>query len=1329
MTKQQDGGDTTGKAACEDGGTDVWQDATPVSGRADGLHAFFEAMPAPGFILDERLRYVRVNAALALLNGRPAAAHTGRHLSDILPARLVRRIEGPLSELRDGVREKMSFTLDDASKTRWRVHLFALAQDDRRYIAGTLEDITDMVHSERNAREHEATLRAIGDNLPDCAIFSLCVLPDGTIRPRYRSKGIAALFGVSPGTKQHAQELLRHHVIPEDAHLLPPPQISPERPLNLALRIRRVDDGSVRWVHMLAAARPQPDGSIIWDGSISDITLLKIQEHSLRERDLTIRAIGDNMPDGMLFSVEAPPAGDHNYSYVSRGVERLFGLSPEDVMRDASLLEARIAPEDRDKHKGHQQHAIATRTPFDMLLRILAADDTYHLFHVRATPRDPDGKSHFWDGVVADVTALHLTERLLQARESLLDAVGNNLQGGAIFRVAIAADETPRLLHMSRGIETVLGITAEEAIRDIRTLLARVAPEEQPFIRQSIHLGQTLPVPVDRIIRHVTTQGETRWLHMRCSMTGHDEGSQIWDGLVLDVTSHILQQRALLERETMLAAIGDNLPDGGVFRLACERASDDAKPAMRARFVHVSKGVCALAGTTPADVPHDPRRLIDHFAKDDLDAFEADLENAALTGTPVERMLRLHTERGTRWIHVRCVRSDADHDSPRWDGVCIDVTRTVEQQRALSEREAMLAAIGDNLPNGGIFRISFVDGGLRFLHMSLGIERQLGIAPSTLYARPAELLDRFDPADRATLKADSLRCLADGTPVDMMMRYTHVSGRLHWLHLRMARHESEDGARVLDGIAIDETQLVLQREALREHETTLRTLGNSLHEGAIYTFEMTAGGSRRLIYASHQASRLLDVPMERLYEDIDAVLAERIHPEDFTRFVDAETQALATLSPLDMQLRVVTPSAGLRWQHVRSAPSRLPGGGILWQGVVLDITALKRAELELEATRRHLRDIIEAMPSALFGVDTHENVTCWNGTANTLVGGPGEGAGMPCPVRSLSSIPRLLPYAALIRSSLRTGTTLRAERQAVLADGRQTYDDVVVYPLASETGTEAMVRIDDVTDRVRLEEMVVQNEKMLSIGGLAAGMAHEINNPLAGVLQGVQNVRRRLSASLPANATDAAELGISLEAMQTYMQRRGVLFLLDGIRESGERAARIVRNMLEFSRRSSIDKHPTDINALLGKVVEFASADFDISDGYDFRRVAIRYETTPDLPSVRCAPGEMEQVLVNLVRNAMHAMAAANTKDPTITLRSRVVGKRIRIEVQDNGPGMTEDVRRKVFEPFFTTKAPGKGTGLGLAVSYFIVTRFHKGMLRVESIPGEGCRFIVELPL
>ena len=273
----------------------------------------------------------------------------------------------------------------------------------------------------------------------------------------------------------------------------------------------------------------------------------------------------------------------------------------------------------------------------------------------------------------------------------------------------------------------------------------------------------------------------------------------------------------------------------------------------------------------------------------------------------------------------------------------------------------------------------------------------------------------------------------------------------------------------------------------------------------------------------------------------------------------------------------------------------------------------------------------------------------------------------------------------------------------------------------------------DITERKRFENLIIQSEKMLTVGGLAAGMAHEINNPLAGMIQTANVLSNRLSnEAIPANIKAAESANTTMEAIHAFIENRGIPPMLNAIIESGQRMASIVENMLSFARKSDAAFSGHNPAELLDKVLELASTDFDLKKQYDFKSILIQKEYGHNLPMINCESSKIQQVLLNLLSNGAHAMfESSSPHKPKFILRLlyEEASKMLRIEVEDNGPGMDEKTMKRIFEPFFTTKPLGSGTGLGLSVSYFIITEDHGGEMTVESKPGSGARFTISLPL
>lgn len=428
-----------------------------------------------------------------------------------------------------------------------------------------------------------------------------------------------------------------------------------------------------------------------------------------------------------------------------------------------------------------------------------------------------------------------------------------------------------------------------------------------------------------------------------------------------------------------------------------------------------------------------------------------------------------------------------------------------------------------------------------------------------------------------------------------------------------------------------------------------------------------------------------------------------------------------------------------------SAAPIMDGHGNTW-GVVLvfrDMTEEYTLQEKLDRLRNYLSSIIDSMPSMIIGVDTAGLVTQWNLEAAGITNIKADGA---IGQKLEMVLPSFSGYMEDIREAISEKKTRVFTRQPSRENGSLIYRDITIYPLLEEGTEGAILRIDDVTEHVRLEEIMVQNEKMLSVGGLAAGMAHEINNPLAGMIQNSEVLRNRLTGDIEANHTAAKEAGTTMEAIRRFMELRKIPLMLERIRESGSRAAEIVRNMLSFARKSESSRSSHDMSKLLEKSVDLASNDYNLKKHFDFRSIKILREYEADLPPIPCEPGKMQQVFLNILRNGAEAMAEKSygngpdisdkeeKRTPRFVLRVKAERnarqvKRIRVEIEDNGPGMPEEVRKRVFEPFFTTKATDRGTGLGMSVSYFIITENHGGEMYVESEPGEGSRFIIILPL
>ncbi|MDF2445455.1 MAG: hypothetical protein K0S46_691 [Moraxellaceae bacterium] len=380
----------------------------------------------------------------------------------------------------------------------------------------------------------------------------------------------------------------------------------------------------------------------------------------------------------------------------------------------------------------------------------------------------------------------------------------------------------------------------------------------------------------------------------------------------------------------------------------------------------------------------------------------------------------------------------------------------------------------------------------------------------------------------------------------------------------------------------------------------------------------------------------------------------------------------------------------------------------------------------LNETKEYLNSIINSMPSIMIGVTPSSHVTHWNAAAELATGIREKQA---LGFRLHEIYPELPVTPAMIDEAIANSEPSTKESVKIEHLNSTRYVDITVYPLHSLELTGAVIRVDDVTLRQKLDSMMLQNEKLKSLGELAAGMAHEINNPLAAILQSLQNIQRRLNPELPGNKTAARALGVDMQVLHDYLEARDINRFLRGMESAGHRAAEIVRHMLEFSRSSSRQLEPTDVNYVAHASVEFMRSAIELSMPGLHARLVIEEDFDRSLPAIPASGAELQQVLVNLLKNAAQAMQEAGREKPLIRISTRLVPPFAEIRVEDNGIGMNLSTSRQIFDPFFTTKAVGQGTGLGLSISHFIISQRHHGRIEVSSTPGVGTTFILSLPL
>lgn len=406
--------------------------------------------------------------------------------------------------------------------------------------------------------------------------------------------------------------------------------------------------------------------------------------------------------------------------------------------------------------------------------------------------------------------------------------------------------------------------------------------------------------------------------------------------------------------------------------------------------------------------------------------------------------------------------------------------------------------------------------------------------------------------------------------------------------------------------------------------------------------------------------------------------------------------------------------------------------------------------LTAEERARRIRWLSELALDAALAVDASGRIREWNERCETLFGYTYDEA-FGQPFHSLLH-PETTQgetwnfFQLFLAASGRDPRHLFLQRKEVrLRDkaGRLLPVEIVPHALASPdlVGPEDIVMVTycrDLTDhyarQLQLEEalenlrksqqQLVQSEKMGSLGVLTAGIAHEINNPINFMAANVEPLRRDVEDVLEVLEAFRAAAQGRIPLAEAELRQRDVDLettvdeirqLLEGMREGSRRTLDIVRGLRQFTRLDEDTMKPTRLEDGLESTLTLLKHEYE-------GRVDIRREYHP-VPDVECHPGQINQVFMNLLTNALHAIEGPGR----IVLHLRAEGDAVCLSVADSGRGMTPEVVAHVFEPFFTTKPVGQGTGLGLSISYGIVERHH-GRLLVDSTPGEGTTFTLVLP-
>lgn len=716
---------------------------------------------------------------------------------------------------------------------------------------------------------------------------------------------------------------------------------------------------------------------------------------------------------------------------------------------------------------------------------------------------------------------------------------------------------------------------------------------------------------------------------------------------------------------------------------------------LEGRYVHVNPAFCRLVGRPAETLIGTSWETTTH---EEDHAQQRRAIARLLDGQPSEPFTKRYRrpDGSTAWARLTSSAAcDLDGRPSNLIAFVEDITAAVEAE-ADRERDRALTRLAGRVARLGGWAVDLTSGVRSWTEEVFTILDHP--EPTIATCDPAsadDALDLYHPEDRPGLEAAFAECVATGRPFDLELRIRTFPGRQLWVRVagELERDARGEPRRVV-GAVQDVTERVAERASADALRRRLTHTVEQMDEGLVLL-----DAEERITFLNPHAERLLGLQggqaTGRHAWDPDLAL---IGTPLQSRVREAVRTATSVIAHAELD------AVRDRWLSLHVHPS---GAGVAIY--LRDVTAERAAAVALQERGRQLTEqaaLLDEAQDAIYVCDLDDRITFWNRGAAALYGwSPHEAIG-----RTVGELVRPDPQRfddgrrTLWTEDRWSGETVNRHR-----DGRQLTLETRWTVVRDDRGraTSVLTLETDVSERRHHEQQALRAQRMASLGTLASGIAHDLNNVLSPILLSVQLLL-------------AEETGDrSSEILRT-------------IETSAHRGAEMVTQVLSFARGVEGQRVPVDVARLLDDVHRMARDTFP-------KHLSIDHHAPVDALTVEGDPTQLHQVLMNLAVNARDAMREASTGrltlravpwQPTSAAAARLDlpgGSYVRIEVADDGPGMPPEVLDRVFEPFFTTKAQGDGTGLGLSISRAIVAS-HGGSIDVSSAPGRGTRFAVVLP-
>ena len=980
-----------------------------------------------------------------------------------------------------------------------------------------------------------------------------------------------------------------------------------------------------------------------------------------------------NVP-AVIYQLRRDSQAALTFTFVGPGAYELYGFSETAIQAQPQTFIDRIHPLDRPSFETSLAEAAAAPCPWRWEGRYYKPDQTLHWLQTAARPQpQPDG-SVLWDGLMMDVTHRKQAEAAGLEQAVMEQALADNETRfqtitaaipGALFQVR-RHQQTWQVDYVSDRIADIVGLTPAAITADLDTFLDRVHPGDRATLDLSINAALTQQAPWHYEGRLITPEGKTCWWRGDALPVEDAQGQVVLCGVMLDITQRKRIEEAYRESERRLRmALGVS----GMSVWTWDVANDHMTWNNHAQtlFGPGAESFCQTFAVYLEQIHPDDRARLQAVIDQTLHG-GGDYRVEYRVICPDGRICWVG-ERGGLW-------RDGEGLVRGLAGTLVDITDRKTAEAALQDSETRYRNLLSNIP-GTVYRRQAGATGEVLFH-SDAIAGLTGYPLTHPYHR--QLTTLIHPDDHPRWTAGIRQAIEHSQPYDLEYRLIHQDGQPRWVQDKgQPVFDAAGQLLYLDGVLLDITRR-------KESESRYR---------AIARREALINRISAQIRESLQLETILQTAVQAIRSQLktDRVVIYRFQPDwhGYVVVEDVQPPWTSTLGTL-------------------GADNCFPNGyGEYYEsGRVRAIDDVNAAELD------------ECHRDFLIGLQVRANLIVPILIQNQLWGlliahecqGPRRWSG--------SEIELLLSLAGQVGVAIsQSDLYYQATRSA-----RQ----------AQEQAQQLAVTLLELQ---RTQAQLVQTEKMSSLGQLVAGVAHEINNPVSfidGNLSYAAEYAQDLLALVSRYQTHYPEPD---RAIQTLRRRIDLDFLaadfpklLNSMRVGVDRIKSIVTSLRTFSRMDEAEIKPVDIHEGLNSTLLILQSRLKAHGDRPEIAVHLAYG---DLPPVECYAGQLNQVFMNLLSNAIDAveeqMATAADYTPEITIRTAVVTEeRISITIADNGPGIPLDKQTRIFEPFYTTKPVGKGTGIGLSISYQIISDRHHGTFTCQSTPGEGTAFTLTIP-